>query len=153
MATVKFKKVDPAAKLPTYGNSKDSGMDIYALEPFEVRPGYVTKVRTGIAVQLPEGYEGQVRPRSGNASKLGITVLNAPGTIDEGYRGEIIVLLVKHTDLSNPPFPAGVYKGEAGDRVAQLVVKEIEYHDIVEIEEFDAPDTERGASGFGSTGR
>jgi dUTP pyrophosphatase len=155
MATAKFKKLDPKAKLPTYNNEKDAGMDLYALEDYTVTPGVVTKVRTGLALQMPEGYEGQVRPRSGNAFKFGLSVINSPGTIDSGFRGEICVLLVKHsfnTKNLERFLHLEKHEGKAGDKVAQLVIKAIEYHDIVEIEEFDAPETDRGAKGFGSSG-
>lgn len=150
MATVKFKKLDARAILPTYGSAKAAGMDLYALEDCLLQMNRVTMVRTGIAVQLPEGYEAQVRPRSGNAAKFGVTVLNTPGTIDEDYRGEIMVIAVKlATDKNGLTAP---YQVKAGDRIAQLVVKKVEYHEVVEIEDFDAPETERGSSGFGSTG-
>jgi len=158
MATAKFVKLDPGAKIPTYNNKKDSGMDLYALEDYTVTPGVVTKVRTGIAIQMPEGYEGQVRSRSGNAAKFGLSVLNSPGTIDESYRGEICVLLIKstfeYTDFVglSGTLRLDPHKGKAGDKIAQFVIKAIEYHDIVEIEEFDAPETDRGAKGFGSSG-
>jgi dUTP pyrophosphatase len=140
---VKFKKLNPQAKLPTYSNPKDAGMDLYALEDFTVNPGSITFIDTGLAVQLPEGYEGQVRPRSGLAAKHGIIVVNSPGTIDEGYRGKLAVVLSTVKD--------DTYFGKAGDKIAQLVVKKVEYHDIVEIQEFDSS-TARGDKGFGSSG-
>jgi dUTP pyrophosphatase len=147
MATVKFKKLDPNAIIPTYGTNKSAGMDLYALETVSVNFGEVVKARTGLAVQLPEGYEGQVRPRSGNAAKYGVTVVNAPGTIDEDFRGELMVILTKETT-------EGAVTFSKGDRIAQLVVKAVEYHEIEEITEFDdGGKTERGTGGFGSTGQ
>jgi dUTP pyrophosphatase len=147
MATVNFKKLDPSAKLPAYsGSSRSSGMDIFALHDFALQPGRMISIPTGIAMQCPEGYEGQVRPRSGLAKNHQLTVLNTPGTIDNDFRSEILVLLINHS-----PFP---YYGKAGERVAQLVVKAIEFHDIVEVTEFvDNFVNDRGDRGFGSSGK
>lgn len=118
-------------------------MDLYAAEDARLQPGQWKAVRTGIAVQLPPGHEGQVRPRSGLARKHGVTLLNSPGTIDPGYRGEIRVLLV---NLGPQP-----YRISAGDRVAQLVVAKYASVRWVEVESLDA--SSRDAGGFGSTGR
>jgi dUTP pyrophosphatase len=109
----------------------------------EIAPGARTLVRTGVAIALPEGYVGLVHPRSGLAARLGVTVLNAPGTVDAGYRGEILVNLVNHD-------PDAVAKIARGDRIAQLVVQRVEraHFDVVD----ELPDSNRGAGGHGSTG-
>lgn len=123
-----------------------AGMDLCACLPegerIELRPQQWLAVPTGIAMAIPIGYEGQVRPRSGLAARHGITVLNAPGTIDADYRGEVKVLLVNRSDV---PFVV-----EHGDRIAQLVIAAVA---MVDVHEVDAlPETDRGAGGFGSTG-
>lgn len=143
--SLRCRKVLSHAILPDrpHGSAEDAGMDLYAAEDARLQPGQWKAVRTGIAVQLPPGYEGQVRPRSGLASKHGVTLLNAPGTIDPGYRGEIRVLLV-----NLGPLP---YRVSAGDRVAQLVVAKYASVRWVEVESLDA--SSRDAGGFGSTGR
>ncbi len=131
--------------LPSYATALSAGMDLRAFTdaPMEIRPLERVLVPTGIYIELPEGYEAQIRPRSGLASKHGITVANAPGTIDADYRGEIkvaIINLSKESFVLNP-----------GERVAQMVVAKFER---VEWEETDTlSDSERGAGGFGSTGR
>jgi dUTP pyrophosphatase len=136
------------ARLPRYASEGAAGLDLYAaLEaPLQLLPGARVSVPTGLAIALPEGHEGQVRPRSGLAIKHGVTVLNAPGTIDEDYRGELSVLLI---NLSSEP-----YEIAPGDRIAQLVVAPVTR---VEVELVDDPQalgtTGRGAGGFGSSGR
>lgn len=140
--TVKFRKTDPSATLPSYAHPGDAGMDLCSVEELVIPRGERRLVRTGLAMRLPPGYEAQVRPRSGLALKKGVTVLNSPGTIDEGYRGEIGVILV---NLGNEPF--GVCKG---DRIAQMVVAPCARAEIALVSELDS--TERGAGGFGSTG-
>jgi dUTP pyrophosphatase len=144
---VKFKKLHEEATLPSYsGSSRSAGMDLYALLSYLIQPGHSVLVDTGVAVQLPEGYEGQVRPRSGLAAKNQITVLNTPGTIDEDYRGEIKVILI---NLGKFPFTV-----HPKDKVAQLVVKQVEYHQIEEVSEFiETYENDRGTRGFGSSGR
>lgn len=140
--TVKFRKTDPSATLPSYAHPGDAGMDLCSVEELVIPRGERRLVRTGLAMRLPPGYEAQVRPRSGLALKKGVTVLNSPGTIDEGYRGEIGVILV---NLGDEPF--GVCKG---DRIAQMVVAPCARAEIALVSELDS--TERGADGFGSTG-
>ena len=140
--TVKFRKTDPSATLPSYAHPGDAGMDLCSVEELVIPRGERRLVRTGLAMRLPPGYEAQVRPRSGLALKHGVTVLNSPGTIDEGYRGEIGVILV---NLGDEPF--GVCKG---DRIAQMVVAPCARAEIALVSELDS--TERGAGGFGSTG-
>ena len=140
--TVKFRKTDPSATLPSYAHPGDAGMDLCSVEELVIPRGERRLVRTGLAMRIPPGYEAQVRPRSGLALKKGVTVLNSPGTIDEGYRGEIGVILV---NLGDEPF--GVCKG---DRIAQMVVAPCARAEIALVSELDS--TERGAGGFGSTG-
>lgn len=132
-------------KNPTYATPDSAGMDIYAnLEtPVILKPLERTLISTGIFAELPSGYEIQVRPRSGLAFKHGITVLNTPGTIDADYRGEIKVILV---NLSNEPFTIN-----DGERIAQLVVNKVETIEWENVTELS--DTERGAGGFGHTGK
>ena len=140
--TVKFRTIDPAAILPSYAHPGDAGMDIRSIEELTIAPGERSLVHTGLVMMLPPGYEAQVRPRSGLALKNGVTVLNAPGTIDEGYRGEIGVILA---NFGTEPF-----KVEKGAKIAQIVVAPCTRADIVETTETDT--TERGEGGFGSTG-
>lgn len=131
--------------LPSRASRSAAGYDLRAAleEPLTLQPGDRIVVATGIALAIPEGWEGQVRPRSGLARRHGLTVLNAPGTIDADYRGEVMVLLVHHGDQ-----PVTL---ERGERIAQLVparVAEVEFEEVDEL-----PDTERGSGGFGSTGK
>jgi len=141
--TVMFKKLVPDAIIPKYATEGDSGMDLFASGNAVVKMGEVTSVSTGLACQLPPGYEFQVRPKSGLAAKHGVTVVNTPGTVDCGYRGEIKVLL---TSLKS-----GVeFKIEAGMKIAQIVLAPVSYCNPVVVEEID--ETERGTGGFGSTG-
>lgn len=131
-----------ALPLPAYATSGAAGMDVVSAEDVTLAPGARHAVATGIALAIPEGYEIQVRPRSGLALKHGVTVLNAPGTIDSDYRGELKVILVNH---GAEPFAV-----QRGDRVAQLVLAPVVQAAWNEVETLDA--TERGAGGFGSTG-
>lgn len=133
----------PALPLPAQQSAGASGMDVVASEGLILEPGAWAAVPTGLALEIPLGFEVQVRPRSGLALKYGITVLNAPGTIDADYRGELKVLLVNHGKTP--------YKVEPGDRIAQLVVGEVVPAIVVEAEALGA--SVRGAGGFGSTGR
>lgn len=133
-----------AHALPNYETEASAGMDLRANieESITLKPLERTIVKTGLFIELPVGYEAQVRPRSGLAAKKGITVLNAPGTVDADYRGEIGVILV---NLSNEDFTI-----ENGERVAQLVIAKHERAQWIEVEELSR--TDRGAGGFGSTG-
>ena len=137
-------KVRPTAQVPRFahGPQEDAGMDLIAAEEVTLRPGGWASVATGLAIAIPAGYEGQVRPRSGLAQKSGVTLLNSPGTIDPGYRGEVRVLMINHGDHD--------YTVRQGDRVAQLVVASYRPVDWVVEEELSS--TDRGQSGFGSTG-
>ena len=140
--TVKLRKIDPAAILPSYAHPGDAGMDVRSVEELVVDPGGRKLVRTGLVMMLPPGYEAQVRPRSGLALKNGVTVLNTPGTIDEGYRGEVGVILA---NFGTEPF-----RVEKGAKIAQIVIAPCTRAEIVETAEID--ETARGTGGFGSTG-
>ena len=132
-------------QLPAYATSQSAGMDLRANieEPIELQPLERRLIPTGLFMALPDGYEAQVRPRSGLALKHGITVLNTPGTIDADYRGEVGVILV---NLSNTPFTI-----EPGERIAQMVIAKYEQVALEEVEVLD--ETERGAGGYGHSGR
>lgn len=143
--TLRYRKLLEAAIEPTYahGASEDAGMDLYSAEETELRPREWKSVRTGICIELPTGYEGQVRPRSGLARKHGLTLLNSPGTIDPGYRGELRVTLINLGEES--------YLVRAGDRIAQLIIASyasVQWDVAESLEE-----SRRGRGGFGSTGR
>jgi dUTP pyrophosphatase len=136
-------RLDPRAKLPTRAYAGDAGLDLYALEAMALGPGERGAVRTGIAIEIPEGEAGLVLPRSGLAERHGIALVNAPGLIDSGYRGEVRVLLL-NSDRHTP------FTLEAGDRIAQLVLVDVRSPEVVEVEALTA--SERGAGGFGSSG-
>jgi len=139
---VRFIKTHPNAKLPTQGSDGAAGFDLYAVEDVILQLHAATLVKTGLKIALPFGYEGQVRPRSGLALKHGVTVVNAPGTIDEDYRGPVGVVLMALEK---------VYHIKAGDRIAQLVVKEVVPRvKMMFVDAFD--ETGRGEDGYGSTG-
>ena len=140
---IRFQRLAPDAREPERAHEHDAGYDLRALEAARLEPGERASVGTGIAVAIPEGYAGLVLPRSGLAARHGITLPNAPGLIDSGYRGEIRVLLL-NTD-SREVFEVG-----AGDRIAQLVVVRAEALEFEEAAELD--DTARAGAGFGSTG-
>lgn len=140
---VNIKLLNDKAKVPTYGSGLAAGCDLYATEDYSVEPYQRVLVRTGIAIALPYGYEAQIRPRSGNAIKYGITVINTPGTIDADYRGEVCVPIV---NLSNVP-----YTINAGDRIAQMIINHVSHAIFKEVDELD--ETERGEGGFGHTGK
>jgi dUTP pyrophosphatase len=128
--------------MPAYAHADDAGLDLVTAEAVTLAPGERALVRTGIALAIPPGYAGFVLPRSGLALRRGVTVLNAPGLIDAGYRGEVKVLLVNHD--------AAAVRFERGERIAQLVVQRVEPAELREVD--DLPPSERGPGGFGSTG-
>ena len=140
---IKFKKTNKHAVAPTYAKEGDCGCDLYAIEDITIIPGQRKLVDTGIAIELPLGFEAQIRPRSGNSWKHGITVLNTPGTIDCGYRNSIKVMLINHGD--------DYFVIKRGDRIAQMKFSPVYTGVFVETEELSS--TERGTGGFGSTGR
>ncbi|HEX5204305.1 dUTP diphosphatase [Paractinoplanes rhizophilus] len=140
---IPIRRLDPGLPLPAYAHPGDAGADLVAAEDVTLHPGGRATVRTGIAVAIPEGYVGLVHPRSGLAARLGVTVLNAPGTVDAGYRGEVLVILVNHDREQT-------VKISRGDRIAQLVVQRVERAVFHVVDTLD--DTARGAGGTGSTG-
>ncbi|ADL68914.1 dUTP diphosphatase [Thermoanaerobacterium thermosaccharolyticum] len=143
---LKIKKTDDALDLPLpkYMSSGAAGMDLYAKvkEDVIIKPGEIKLIETGIMIQLPEGYEAQIRPRSGLALKNGITMLNSPGTIDSDYRGEIKLIII---NLGKSDFIV-----KRGLRIAQMIINKVELPEILEVSKLD--DTERGENGFGHTG-
>ena len=142
-APLPMKRLHPDAVLPRRAYDGDAGLDLHAVEALTLAPGARAMVGTGIAVAIPHGHAGLVLPRSGLAAKRGIALVNAPGLIDAGYRGELRVLLL-NTDRETPCEIA------VGDRIAQLVVIRVELPQTVEVDEL--PDSERGSGGFGSSG-
>lgn len=139
---LRVKKLTTDAMLPQYAHPGDAGMDLFANEEVELGPGQSRVVKTGISMELPPDTEAQVRPRSGLAAKYSVTVLNTPGTIDEGYRGEIGVIMINH---GSAPFLI-----EKGMKIAQMLVKPVIRIELEEVDELSS--TERGSGGFGSTG-
>ena len=139
---VNIKKLTPHAHVPQYAHFGDSGADLFSTADCTLQPMERHAVSTGLAAEIPAGFELQVRPKSGLALKSGLTVLNTPGTIDFGYRGEIKVILI---NLSSEP-----YHIEKGQKIAQLVVAPVAYAEFKEVNELS--DTARGERGFGSTG-
>lgn len=132
----------PDATVPAYAHPGDAGLDLATVDAAVIQPGKRLALRTGWAMAIPSGWVGLVHPRSGLARRHGLTVANAPGTIDAGYRGEVEVLLV---NLGDEPVAI-----EVGDRIAQLVVQQVGYANVMEVN--GLPDTARGDAGFGSTG-
>jgi dUTP pyrophosphatase len=142
-APLRVRRLHPDARLPARAHPGDAGYDLCALGPGELAPGERMMVPTGVAIELPEGHAGWVVPRSGLAARNGIALVNAPGLIDAGYRGEVRVLLLNAD-------PAERFAWAAGDRIAQLVVAAVAAPEVVEVEELG--ESPRGAGGFGSTG-
>ena len=140
---VHIKLLDPELPAPAYAKPGDAGADLRSRIDFDLEPGERALVPTGVAIALPEGYVGLVHPRSGLATKNGITIVNAPGTVDSGYRGELMVTLL-NTDKTKS------FHVQRGDRIAQLVIQKYEHATFTVVEELEQ--TERGSSGFGSSG-
>jgi len=141
---VLIRRLDPGLPLPQRAHPGDAGTDLYAAQDTELAPGQRALVPTGIAIALPDGYAAFVHPRSGLAARHGVTIVNAPGTVDAGYRGEIRVTLL-NTDTVTP------VRLQRGDRIAQLVIQRVAcpvFHEVAVL-----PESARGAGGFGSTGR
>ena len=136
-------KLDDDAVIPTYAKPGDAGADLYSISELVLAPGQRALVKTGIAIAIPSGYVGLVHPRSGLGLKNGISVVNTPGTIDAGYRGEIGVVLINH-DLAES------FQVKIGDRVAQLVIQKVENAQFKVVNQL--PDSERATGGYGSTG-
>lgn len=139
---LRVRRLRPEAVLPAYAHDGDAGMDLAAVEPVALAPGERAAVPTGLAVAVPAGWVGLVHPRSGLALRAGLSLVNAPGTIDAGYRGELKVLLI---NLGHEPVEL-----QPGERIAQLVLQRVGRAEVVEVDDLDA--TSRGAGGFGSTG-
>ena len=139
---LRVRRLSPDAIIPAYAHPGDAGLDLHACEDVALDPGVTCLVSTGVAIELPEATEAQVRPRSGLALKHSVTVLNTPGTIDEGYRGEVGVVLINHG--------ATTFHVTRGMRIAQLVVQKRWTVEVVQVD--GLTDTTRGTGGFGSTG-
>ena len=137
-------RLDPDLPLPRYAKGGDAGADIVSRIDITLAPGERALVPTGIAIALPDGYVALVHPRSGLAIKHGVTMVNAPGTVDAGYRGELQIILINHDKTEAVSF-------KRGDRIAQLVIQKVERAEFVEVQEL--PGSGRGTGGFGSTGR
>lgn len=141
---VKIYKVDKGLPTPAYKYDGDAGMDLFAAETVLLSPGEIRKIKTGLRFAIPYGYEIQIRPRSGLASKHGITIINTPCTIDAGYRGDIDVPIINHGKEA--------YEIKRGERFVQAVFKKVEIAELEEVERLDES-TERNAGGFGSSGK
>ena len=144
MTELRFQRLDPRAVVPSRAHAGDAGLDLCCLEAVELAAGERTRVATGIAIELPAGHAGLIVPRSGLAAKHGVSVVNAPGLIDQGYRGELQVLLL-NTDRSAP------VSLNAGERIAQHVV--ISVAELTPLEVDSLGESSRGEKGFGSSGR
>ena len=141
---VLIKRLDPGVPLPMYAKGGDAGADIVSAVDITLAPGERALVPTGISIALPDGYVALVHPRSGLAITHGVTMVNAPGTVDAGYRGELKLILINHDRSESVSF-------KRGDRVAQLVIQQVERAEFIEVQ--DLPGSGRGTDGFGSTGR
>ncbi|NBG87806.1 dUTP diphosphatase [Isachenkonia alkalipeptolytica] len=139
---MKIELTDENAKLPDYAHEGDAGMDLYAVESVTLQPGERKLVGTGLKIQLPPNTEAQIRPKSGLALKNGITLLNTPGTVDEGYRGEVEVILINHSREA--------YSVEIGQKIAQMVIMPVTRVTVEKVDHLE--DSVRGQGGFGSTG-
>ena len=139
---VKIKRIHDDALLPMQANPGDAGMDLYSIETALIPSGEAKLIRTGLQIELPKGTEAQIRPRSGLALKYSVTVLNSPGTIDEGYRGEIGVIIINHGKET--------FIVEKSMRIAQMVIQTVPVVQLTEVNELSQ--SERGTSGFGSSG-
>ena len=137
-------RLDETIPLPTYAKGGDAGADIVSRIDITLKPGERALVPTGISIALPDGYAAFVHPRSGLAIKHGVTMVNAPGTVDAGFRGELQCIMINHDPLESITF-------KKGDRIAQLVIQKVERAEFVEVR--DLPGSGRGTGGFGSTGR
>jgi len=137
-------RLDESIPLPTYAKGGDAGADIVSRIDITLKPGERALVPTGISIALPDGYAAFVHPRSGLAIKHGVTMVNAPGTVDAGFRGELQCIMINHDPLESITF-------KKGDRIAQLVIQKVERAEFVEVKEL--PGSGRGTGGFGSTGR
>lgn len=140
---ISLRRLDPGIPVPTRAHHGDAGVDLCTTADVTIEPGQRALVGTGVAVALPVGTVGLIHPRSGLAAKFGLSIVNTPGTVDAGYRGEIKVCLINHDTES-------AVELRRGDRIAQLLVQRVELVEFVEVDELD--DTARGAGGYGSSG-
>ena len=140
---IEVTRLDPGLPLPSYQRVGDAGLDLYAAQDATIPAGARVVLGTGIAVAIPEGYAGFVTPRSGLAARLGMSIVNTPGVVDSGYRGEIKVILINHDTVD-------VIEVRRGDRIAQMLVVAVVAAELVEVDEL--PSSERGEGGHGSTG-
>ncbi len=141
---LELKQLDTGLPLPKYAHAGDAGLDLFSAEDLVLEPGARALIPTGIAIAIPEGYAGFVQPRSGLAIREGLSIVNTPGLIDSGYRGELKIIAI-NTD------PAKAIEITRGERIAQLVIQAVPVVEIVPVEELD--DTERSIGGFGSSGK
>lgn len=141
---VEVKRLDPDAPMPKFSRDGDAGSDLYCMDDVEIAPQGMVMVHSGIAVSIPRGFEGTLRPRSGMATKRGITLANTPATIDSNYRGEVMIPLYN--------LGTEVVTVDRGERVCQLLIKLQPEPQFVEVDEFSDPTTNRGDKGFGSSG-
>lgn len=139
---IKFQKISKDAVIPEKAHKSDAGLDLYSVEDKVIKPGKFGIVKTGLKMSMPNNYEAQIRPRSGLAAKKGVTVLNTPGTVDAGYRGEVGIILINHSDSE--------FKIQKADRVAQMVISKLSRFSIKEVSNLVKSDRDEG--GFGSTG-
>ena len=140
---IEVTRLDTGLPLPSYQRVGDAGLDLFSAHDATIPPGARAVIGTGIAVAIPEGYAGFVTPRSGLAARLGLSIVNTPGVVDSGYRGEIKVALVNHDTID-------VIEVRRGDRIAQMMIVAVEKAELVEVDEL--PASERGTGGHGSTG-
>lgn len=143
MVSVLIKRLDEGVPLPTYAKGGDAGADLVTRIDVSLAPGERALIPTGISIALPDGYAAFVHPRSGLAIKHGVSMVNAPGTVDAGFRGELQVILINHDQHESVTF-------SRGDRIAQLIIQKVEKADFIEVSEL--PGSGRGTDGFGSTG-
>jgi dUTP pyrophosphatase len=142
MVTLKVKLLDKSIPMPGYAHSGDAGLDLYSTIDCELKPFERKKIPTGIKVSIPEGYAGFLQPRSGLAFNNGIGIVNSPGLIDSGYRGEVCAILINYD-------PVSTFNIKKGEKICQMVIKKIENVNLEVVEELD--ETDRGEGGFGSS--
>lgn len=143
MSKVLIKRLDPDIPLPSYAKGGDAGADLCTRIDVSIKPGERVLIPTGISIALPNGFVALVHPRSGLAVKHGVSIVNTPGTVDAGYRGELQVILINHDQVNSVSF-------KKGDRIAQLVIQQVDRAEFIEVS--DLPGSERSTGGFGSTG-